>query len=163
MSDIKEQFTQYLEQNLPQKEINSFSQCLQFSLTTFKHYVKGKQENTYTPEELRDFMHQFILKENYINDTLLHQLMQFKTAVVGGTTDHLTNKEIDDIIVAIGVSSKVIDKNYPFKQNFIYSRKHISTRIKKRTHYSKKCFIGANSNIQKILIHWKMQIFSPLS
>ena len=116
MNAIDRQFTQYLEQTLPQREINSFSQCLQIALTSFKHYVQGEKRNIYTPDELRNFMHRFFLQDSQISDSLLYQLMNFKTAIAGGTMDQLTNKEIDSIVRVIDTLDGIVGKIYPFNK-----------------------------------------------
>ena len=114
MNKLKEQFTSYVKQDLKEGELGVFSRCLTTAFTIFKHHVWGEDRENYSPEELRSFFHEFFLQDSEISDELLHRLMVFKTALVGGSKDALTLNEIDQIIKRIQNLGKAMEDIYPY-------------------------------------------------
>lgn len=113
MNDLGQQIQDYIDHILPESEIEFLSECLQSSLLTFKYYVWGKNRTTYTPEELRSFIHDFFLQNQTISDNLMKELMIFKTSAVGGDVHLLTSKEIDQLIQLIAIFKDFLSLVYP--------------------------------------------------
>ena len=114
MNNLDEQLQAYLQQNLPEKEIGTFTQCLQTALLVFKYHVWGKDRTAYTPEELRSFIQTFFLQDRPISDPLLSHLMILKTALVGGEYHQLTLNEIDQLIQLMNTLGEEARAIYPY-------------------------------------------------
>ncbi len=78
---------------------NKMFLCVKNALNMFKNHVYGKQKGVFTPNELRQFIHKFIMQDRQINDSLLHQLAILKTIIIGGRIDTLTRADIDQFII----------------------------------------------------------------
>ncbi|MDE0151823.1 MAG: hypothetical protein OXK80_04940 [Bdellovibrionales bacterium] len=125
MNELREQFDNYVKQNLRKGELGVFSQCLTTALTIFKHHVSGEKRGNYSPEELRNFLHEFFLQDSEVSDELLHHLMVFKAALVGGSTDSLTLDEIDQLNNRIQVMGKIMANIYPYN-HILFNQKKLS-------------------------------------
>ncbi len=125
MNKLREQFEAYVQQDLQTGELGVFSKCLSTAFTIFKHHVSGEKRGNYSPEELRKFLYDFFLQDSEISDELLHHLMVFKTALVGGDTDSLTLDEIDQIIKRIQIMGKVMADIYPYN-DILFGQKQTS-------------------------------------
>lgn len=125
MNELREQFDNYVKQNLQKGELGVFSQCLTTALTIFKHHVSGEERGNYSPEELRNFLHEFFLQDSEVSDELLHHLMVFKAALIGGSTDSLTLDEIDQLNSRIQVMGKIMADIYPYNRT-LFNRKRVS-------------------------------------
>ena len=98
MNNLKQQTLSYMEYSLEESQIEEMVRCIQSSLIIFKHHVWGEDRQNYTPEELRNFLHEFFLQNQEIDSELMDELMIFKTSIVGGGRGRLTSKEIDQIV-----------------------------------------------------------------
>ena len=114
MNKLGDQFTAYVQQDLREGELGMLSRCLTTAFTIFKHHVWGEKRQNYSPEELRNFLHDFFLQDNKISDELLQNLMIFKTALVGGSAESLTLKEIDHLNERIQSIGKIMEDIYPY-------------------------------------------------
>ncbi len=125
MNKLRGQFESYVQQNLQEGELGMLSRCLTTAFTIFKHHVWGEERGSYSPEELRNFFHEFFMQDNQISDELLRRLMVLKTALVGGNTDSLTLDEIDHIIQRIEIIGRIMADVYPYN-HILFHRKHTS-------------------------------------
>ena len=148
MNKLGDQFTAYVQQDLPEGELGMLSKCLTTAFTIFKHHVWGEERQNYSPEELRSFLHDFFLQDNKISDELLQNLMIFKTALVGGSAESLTLEEIDHLNDRIQSIGKIMENLYPynhilFNQEFAeFEELNNSVEVIKRTsnEFSNKIF-----------------------
>ena len=114
MNKLREQFEAYVQQDLQNGQLGVFSKCLTTAFTIFKHHVSGEKRGNYSPEELRNFLHEFFLQDSEVSDELLNHLMVFKVALVGGDKDALTLDEIDQLNERIQVMGKIMADVYPY-------------------------------------------------
>jgi len=112
MNRLRNQFEAYVQQNLQSGELGVVSKCLTTVFTIFKHHVSGEKKENYSPEELRNFFHEFFLQDTEISDELLNHLMVFKVALVGGSVDSLTLDEIDQLNNRIQSMEKIMADIY---------------------------------------------------
>lgn len=101
VAKIPEYFDKYVNDQLPDAEITTFIQCLQKSFRTFAQLTRGRDETVYTPDELRNFLHDFFLGQKRITDDLLKQAMMIKCALVGGDMEHVTRGELYAFVEAL--------------------------------------------------------------
>ena len=87
-------------------QFNKMFLCVKNALNIFKTHVYGKQKGVFTPNELRQFIHKFVMQDRQINDSLLHQLAILKTIILGGKKDTLTPADIDQFIIFLAAVKK---------------------------------------------------------
>lgn len=79
-------------------QISESIMCLQNVLISFKDNIRGKNQNSYTPEEIGNFLtKQFLKNGTDFNADLLAEIMNLKVVLVGGNTSAITKSEIDAI------------------------------------------------------------------
>ncbi len=98
---IPENFDKYVNDRLSEKEITVFIQCIQKAFTTFAQLTRGREVSTYTPNEIRNFLHEFFLGQRRISDDLLAQMMLIKRAIVGGEVDRISRTELYQAVEAL--------------------------------------------------------------
>lgn len=84
----------YVSDNLSETQFVIFVDCLKKAFTSFSQLTRGRDENTYAPEEIRAFLQSHFLKDRIISDAFLHELMVIKQTVVGGELDRITRPEL---------------------------------------------------------------------
>ncbi|MEZ0392066.1 MAG: hypothetical protein ACAH59_07630 [Pseudobdellovibrionaceae bacterium] len=77
-------------------------ECIRTSLKSFLRLTKGNQPDAYMAPEVQYFFNTFLLKENKISDEFLKEIMKFKVAVVGGSSDVVTRLEFDQFLQFLG-------------------------------------------------------------
>lgn len=92
---IPEHFEQYFNDKLPDEEISTFTRCLQKAFTTFGQLTRGSSATTYTPNEIRNFLHDFFLGERRISDALLAEMMLLKQVIFGGSAELISREELN--------------------------------------------------------------------
>ena len=103
LNKIDNAVNDYLAGRFVNKRLNKMFVCVKKSLNIFKTRVYGQNKGEFTPQELRKFIHDFIMQNRTISDKLLHQLSVLKTMIVGGRADKLTTADIDRFIVFLKV------------------------------------------------------------
>ena len=114
LDEIDQTLQDYISQKIPPEEIGEIAQCLQSAVHIFKNHVWGEEVDTYSPEELRRFLQDFLIKEKTIPDDFLNSLMNLKVGLVGGSNKLLTSLELDEISERIGLLGKFISDIYPY-------------------------------------------------
>lgn len=76
--------------------------CVQKSLKTFTRLTRGSQPNAYLAKEVQYFFNTFLLKQNQISDSFLAEIMKIKVVAVGGTTEVVTNLELEQFSEFLG-------------------------------------------------------------
>ncbi len=133
LDGLNQKFESYLNKEIPQEEIGQVAQCLQSALHIFKHHVWGQEVDTYEPEELRNFLQEFFLKEKKLSNQFLDSLMDLKVGLVGGSSKMLTSEELDQISERIGFLGNLVSDIYPY-MDVLYNQKISSNEeLKKST------------------------------
>jgi hypothetical protein len=91
---IPEHFEKYVNDRLSEAEIGVFISCLQKAFVTFASLTRGRSATSYSPDEIRRFLHEFFLGDRRISDRLLHEMMVLKQTMVGGSLDAITREEL---------------------------------------------------------------------
>lgn len=72
--------------------------CLQNVLISFKDNIRGQKQNSYTPDEIANFLSkQFLKDDTEFSKEFLAEIMKLKVALVGGITKGITRNEIEAI------------------------------------------------------------------
>lgn len=95
-------------------EVDRAWQCTADTLSVFTTFVRGQTPGVYRATELRDFVETYFLKSRKISDALMVEGMHLKQALVGGTDDVLTIKEIERLKYLIGILRVVGQKLLPY-------------------------------------------------
>lgn len=80
-------------------QVGSAAECLQKVVITFKDNIRGKDKNSYTPEELFGFVQKQFLKnsDSRFTPELISQIMKFKVLLFGGSETVILKTEIEAI------------------------------------------------------------------
>ena len=103
LNGLDEKVNLYLKGRLTVTQINQVSNCIITALVIFKDRVRGNKTGEFTPDELRKFIHDFLLQDKIINDTFLTQLIRLKRVIIGGPEDKLTILDIERFIIFVNV------------------------------------------------------------
>ncbi|MCB0351481.1 MAG: hypothetical protein KDD38_09875, partial [Bdellovibrionales bacterium] len=103
------------------KEVDAIWTCYSFALRTFDKYVQGENKNSYTSNELRNFLETYFLKEDLkksrrthiISDALLDEMMIIKRLFLGGSTNSLKKDELLKTLDLIVVFKKITEDLLP--------------------------------------------------
>ncbi|MGE4132206.1 MAG: hypothetical protein AB7F86_11250 [Bdellovibrionales bacterium] len=98
VGEIPQHLGRYVSDELSETDITDFVRCLQKAFTTFTQLTRGRDVSVYKPEEIRDFLQTYFLRERPITDQFLHEFMVLKQAFAGGTLDTITRPEIAELI-----------------------------------------------------------------
>lgn len=87
--------------------------CLQDVLLAFKDNVRGKDQNSYTPDEISKYLsNQFSKGGSGLSSELLSEVMKLKVILVGGSPEKITKPEIEAIASIIArLKSDVVKLN----------------------------------------------------
>lgn len=95
-------FKLYLESKSTVDQAAQIWPCFTYALKTFKKYVRGNNQDFYSPSEVRQFIENYFLNDmtpsrgkHIISDQLLIEMMGVKTLFVGGSRYKLTPQEIE--------------------------------------------------------------------
>ncbi len=103
--------------------------CLSSAFTEFKKYVRGRESDRYSSQELATFIEDNFIEKNPINlrkrkisPELQVQFMKIKIILIGGSLEYLTRAELSDVInlfgefrrmsLAINPSMKILTMNW---------------------------------------------------
>lgn len=98
VGQIPDYIARYFNDELNDGQVTEFVSCLQKSFTSFAQLTRGRDENTYAPEEIRRFLQDYFFRERKISDKLMQEFMVIKQALVGGSRDRLTRTELYVIV-----------------------------------------------------------------
>lgn len=94
----------YVAGNATDDQAASAFQCMQDVFVSFKDNIRGENNDSYTPEEIALFIEtNFVKDSSKISSSFLRQVMKFKVALIGGTSDVVTKAEIQQLINLISI------------------------------------------------------------
>lgn len=81
------------------EDITQALECLQNVLITFKDNIRGKDVDSYTPEEIGNFLTRNFLKDSdfVLTPELMNEIVKFKAMLLGGDTAVITKSEIETL------------------------------------------------------------------
>lgn len=80
------------------EQVSESFECLQNVLVAFKENIRGKNQNSYTPDEIANFLSkQFLKDDTEFSKELLAEAMKLKVVLVGGITSGITKNEIEGL------------------------------------------------------------------
>lgn len=91
---IPEFLGDYVADKVDEAQITEFVRCLQKSFTTFAQLTHGRNQNIYSPEEIRRFLQTYFLKDRQLSPELTKEFMVIKQVLVGGSLDSITRPEL---------------------------------------------------------------------
>lgn len=96
LSQIGPTVSAYVDDELSETEINEFFSCMQKAFVLFEGNTRGSKQDEYTPNEIRNFLQKYFIKDRKISDELLGEFMLVKTTLVGGTVDVIKRKDLHE-------------------------------------------------------------------
>ncbi len=103
-------------------EISTSFSCVQQSLLYFEKRTQGSYEDGYTPEDLRKFFGKYFLKENNITPEISRELLKFKKALFGGSSEWISKAEVRLLVDFMG----------PVKNEMLLLSKHMGVLLLKK-------------------------------
>lgn len=94
LSQIAQTVSSYLDDEMSEGEIIEFFSCMQKAFTTFEGHSRGSKVDEYTPDEIRNFLHENFIKDRKISDKLLAEFMLIKKTLVGGSVDVIRREDL---------------------------------------------------------------------
>ncbi len=88
----------YWEGASSKDEVEEKWSCAESAITLFVERTHGKNAGYYTPEELRDFLQKFFIRDFTLSDALMNEAMEFKSSVLGGRPDRLGKAELKQLL-----------------------------------------------------------------
>jgi hypothetical protein len=101
VGQIPQHFENYVADELNDQQISDFMHCLQRAFTTFSQLTRGKEADSYTPQEIRRFLQTYFFKERPITQQLAHEFMVLKQVMIGGDTERITRAELTEFIAML--------------------------------------------------------------
>jgi len=98
VSQIPQHIEQYVNDQMTDEQITDFTGCLKNAFQSFANYTRGREESTYSADEIRNFLERSFIKDRTISDQLLHEFMVIKQALVGGDSVRIARSELFDAI-----------------------------------------------------------------
>jgi hypothetical protein len=128
------------------EDLSAAWDCVSSALLQFKKYVRGKNADRYTSQEIATFLEQnYLEKGTSISPELQFQFMKLKLLLVGGTTDFIATGEIDKATDAISTIKQATIVLNPYMKVLIFKWSlSNSNDIQK----DMKFFEGANMAVQ---------------
>jgi hypothetical protein len=80
------------------QELDALEQCTVDAVKEFSKLTMGKEKNTFSPAELRDFLQKYYLAEFKVSDRLLGQFLRVKESYFGGTVDRLDAEDLTQFL-----------------------------------------------------------------
>ena len=96
------------------REVDDKWSCAQSAIKLFVERTHGKNEGYYTPSELRHFLQKYFIRDFTISDSLMNEAMEFKSSVLGGSTDRLGIDELDQLLSLLTVLREQSFLVHPF-------------------------------------------------
>ena len=94
VGEIPQALDKYVSNLLSENEINEFVRCLQKSFSSFAELTRGRDESSYSPDEIRLFLQTYFIKGRVMSDELTRQFMVIKRVLIGGEADRISRVEL---------------------------------------------------------------------
>lgn len=101
LSNFSKEIDRYLNGKMQPSDIESFSGCLKEALHTFAYRTKGSDQKGYKPQEIADFLNNYLTPDNKIKPNLLKEVIRIKVLISGGSADFVTHSEYKRLIEII--------------------------------------------------------------
>ena len=124
--NIPETFQRYFDNEISDGEIHGFWSCAQSAFQVFDEIVKGKSDDTFTPQELNRFMKKWFLKGEPLPDSLVSSIMTIKVAWFGGSQNVLTRQELRQFQVWFSAFDQVMVMLRPHLPVYLSSESNVS-------------------------------------
>ncbi|MGE3386954.1 MAG: hypothetical protein AB7K41_09520 [Bdellovibrionales bacterium] len=121
LSHITEYAESFVDARLNEAEIRRFMGCIRFSFESFAKHARGLERNTYKPEEIRDFLHEYFLQDKSITNNLLTDFMVIKKTLVGGTVERVTREDLKQAIDFLTFIEEQAIKLNPYMKIYNFS------------------------------------------
>lgn len=101
MTELSQKMDAFLGARLKDSEIREFMGCLRYGFESFATKTRGLERHSFSPEEIRDFLTEYFLKEKRISDELLNAFMVVKRSLIGGPLNKITRADLAQAVDTI--------------------------------------------------------------
>lgn len=92
----------FVQGTLSQIEHDDYYTCVNSAVTGFLDYTAGKDQDSFTPDELGNFLTKYFITGREIPPALLKEAMEVKRAMIGGPTDRIQREDLRRLLVILG-------------------------------------------------------------
>ena len=114
LSQIGPTVSAYVDDELSEAQVDEFFSCMQKAFVLFEGNTRGSKQDEYTPNEVRNFLQKYFIKDRKISDKLLTEFMQVKTTLVGGTVDVIKRKDLHEAVAILETLKKEAIRLKPY-------------------------------------------------
>ncbi|MCB0343036.1 MAG: hypothetical protein H6626_02660 [Pseudobdellovibrionaceae bacterium] len=116
LGEIGEKVSDYFAAKSTEKQVEEFSGCVKGALQKFALLTRGKDSDSYRPEEIVEFLHENFLKNSryHISSEFLSEVMKLKKTFFGGSADKITRAEFAKIIDHVDFVKKQLIRMRPY-------------------------------------------------
>ena len=98
LTDSLDGFKLFFAGDATDEQVSSSLLCLQNVIVTFKENIRGQDPDSYTPEEVSNFLSKQFLKDGTsFRAELMSEIIKLKVVLLGGDTKVITKTEIDGL------------------------------------------------------------------
>jgi hypothetical protein len=96
----------YIDGEIESAEWAKTWDCTVDSLEVFKQFVKGSSEDSFTQEDMQNFVANFLVTNKPVTKRLIDASFALKASILGGTKQTVTKKELDKLIVLLKLAKE---------------------------------------------------------
>ncbi|MGE3262231.1 MAG: hypothetical protein AB7K68_10670 [Bacteriovoracia bacterium] len=105
--------SRFAEGSATAAELEGFWDCTEKSVTTFNSHTEGDTLNSYKANDLARFLSKYFLNGKEIPPGLINEVMVLKQSILGGRSDEITRKELNDVLRIMKVARRVTARLRP--------------------------------------------------
>ncbi len=122
LKQVATQFKNLLKSEASEKDVDASFACLDKTLSEFQNRVEGRSDaHSFTAEELHEIFERF-LKDVEVSREATTDLLVLKTAILGGSNDKITKKEISDLRNFLSVLKPELKALIPYAKIFAFKK-----------------------------------------
>lgn len=114
LNGLRTKLTDYQEGRATSADVQSLADCSVEAIHTFETYTKGESRDSFTAEEIRNFIQRFFLDDITISDSLLREFMRLKQTFVGGKATGFTRDDLKTAVHFIETAHIALVRLQPF-------------------------------------------------
>ncbi len=98
LNGFAEKLKQYTDGSIPPTEWKGSMECVSSNIELFQKFVQPSSPEGYSIEEMQVFVSRFLLTTQPVSEDLIKAAFEFKAALLGGSTDHISPVELQTFL-----------------------------------------------------------------
>ncbi len=115
MYQIGKKVNSYLDGDMNAEHVRAFAGCIRTALNRFMVFTRGTIPNGYRPQDLQKFLNEHYLgPQQQLSDQFVKDIMNLKAVILGGSSDVITDGEIEKMIDLVTFVQDQAIANLPY-------------------------------------------------